>query len=196
MHTKAALPITLLDGKQTLPIIEAYFEFNHLKHLYRQGWLKHGIEPKYCESVAEHSFCVALLALFLADEYHLELDRTKVIRMALIHDLGEIYAGDFTPKDAIQPNQKYQLEKQSIVQVLSKLPHGLEWIDLWEEYEKGQSAESQFVRQLDRLEMALQASVYEHLGLGNLSVFFESANQALSAQQLKSISRGLEDLRD
>jgi putative hydrolase of HD superfamily len=44
--------------------------------------------------------------------------------------------------------------------------------------------------------MALQASVYEHLKLANLSVFFESANQALSAQQLKSISRALEDLRD
>jgi putative hydrolase of HD superfamily len=115
--------------------------------------------------------------------------------MALIHDLGEIYAGDFTPEDAIEPNQKYQLEKQSIVQVLSKLPHGLEWIDLWEEYEKGKSAESQFVRQLDRLEMALQASVYEHLGFANLSVFFESANQ-VSAQQLKSVSRALNDLRD
>jgi putative hydrolase of HD superfamily len=190
------LPITLLNGKQTLPIIEAYFEFNHLKHLYRQGWLNHGIEPKSCESVAEHSFCVALLALFLADEYHLKLDTTKVIRMALIHDLGEVYAGDFTPKDAIEQNQKYQLEKESILQVLNKLPHGLEWIALWEDYEKGESPESQFVHQLDRLEMALQASVYEHLGLANLSVFFESANQALSAQQLKSIFISLKDLRD
>ncbi|ARV57717.1 phosphodiesterase [Nostocales cyanobacterium HT-58-2] len=196
MHKKAALPITLLEGKQTLPIIEAYFEFSHLKHLYRQGWLRHGIEPKYCESVAEHSFCVALLALFLAEEYPLELDTTKVIRMALIHDLGEIYAGDFTPKDTIKRHEKYQLEKQSILQVLKKLPHGLEWIALWEEYEKGESTEAQFVHQLDRLEMALQASVYEHLGLANLSVFFESANQALSGHQLKSISKALEDLRD
>ncbi|WP_016879782.1 HD domain-containing protein, partial [Chlorogloeopsis fritschii] len=78
MHTKAPLPIALLEGKTTLPIIEAYFEFNHLKQLYRQGWLRHGIEPKYCESVAEHSFGVALLALFLADEYSLDLDKTKV----------------------------------------------------------------------------------------------------------------------
>jgi putative hydrolase of HD superfamily len=195
MHTKAPLPITLLDGKQTLPIIEAYFEFNHLKHLYRQGWLKQGIEPQYCESVAEHSFSVALLALFLADGYHLELDTAKVIRMALIHDMGEIYAGDLTPSDAIEPDQKYQLEKQSVLQVLQKLPNGLKWIELWEEFENGQSAEAQFVRQLDRLEMALQASVYEHLGLANLSVFFESANRALWAPQLKSISEALEGLR-
>ncbi|HEY9829072.1 MAG TPA: HD domain-containing protein, partial [Stenomitos sp.] len=165
MHTKAPLPITFLDGKPILPIIEAYFEFNHLKHLYRQGWLRQGIETQYCESVAEHSFAVALLALLLADSYHIELDTAKVIRMALIHDLGEIYAGYFIPSDAIEPNQKYQLEKQSIIQVFQKLPNGLKWIELWEEFEQGESAEAQFVRQLDRLEMALQASVYEHLGL-------------------------------
>ncbi|KAB8331833.1 HD domain-containing protein [Scytonema tolypothrichoides VB-61278] len=195
MHTKAPLPVTLLSGQKTLPIIEAYFEFNHLKHLYRQGWLRHGIEKKYCESVAEHSFCVALLALFLADEYHIELDKTKVIRMALIHDLGEVYVGDFTPQDIIERSQKYQLEKQSISQVLSKLPNGSKWIALWEEYEKRESAESQFVHQVHLLELALQASVYEHLELGNLSVFFESANQALSADELKFITNALEKLR-
>jgi putative hydrolase of HD superfamily len=98
METKADLPINLLQGKNTLPIIEAYFEFVQLKQLYRQGWLHKGISPQNCETVAEHSFCVALLALILADEYSVELDTAKVIRMALIHDLGEIYAGDFTPR--------------------------------------------------------------------------------------------------
>ncbi|MDM9382292.1 HD domain-containing protein [Chlorogloeopsis sp. ULAP01] len=196
MHTKAPLPIALLEGKKTLPIIEAYFEFNHLKQLYRQGWLRHGIEPKYCESVAEHSFSVALLALFLAEEYSLELDKTKVIRIALIHDLGEIYAGDFTPHDGIELAQKYQLEKQSILQVLGKLNKGLEWIALWEEYEQGETIEAQFIRQIDRLEMILQASVYEHQGLANLFEFFASANQKFAAPQLKAIFQMLEELRD
>jgi putative hydrolases of HD superfamily len=196
MHTKAPLPIALLEGKKTLPIIEVYFEFNHLKQLYRQGWLKHSIEAKYCESVAEHSFGVALLALFLADEYSLELDKTKVIRMALIHDFGEIYAGDFTPHDEIEVNQKYQLERQSILQVLGKLNHGLEWIALWEEYEQGETIEAQFIRQLDQLEMILQASIYEHQGLANLFEFFASANQKFAAPQLKAIFQMLEELRD
>ncbi|GAB1539293.1 HD domain-containing protein [Scytonema sp. NUACC21] len=191
MQSKAPLPIHFLNNKKTLPIIEAYFEFNHLKQLYRQGWLKHGIAPERCESVAEHSFCVALLALFLGNIYEPNLDTVKALRMALIHDLGEIYAGDFTPSDNIEKSQKYQLERQSILQVLSKLPNGLEWIHLWEEYERGETIEAQFVRQLDKLEMALQASVYEHQGLANLSVFFESANQALSAPQLKFIFESL-----
>jgi putative hydrolase of HD superfamily len=115
--------------------------------------------------------------------------------MALIHDFGEIYAGDFIPHDRIEPNQKYQLEKQSVLQVLSKLNHGAEWIALWEEYEKGESTESQFVRQIDRLEMLLQASVYEHQGLANLSEFFTSTNQVFATSPLKSILNALEELR-
>ena len=194
MHIKASLPINLLNGKNSLPIIEAYFEFNHLKQLYRQGWLQHGIEAKYCESVAEHSFCVALLGLFLAEKYP-ELDVNKVVRMALIHDLGEIYAGDFTPKDKINKNQKFQLERQSILQVFNKLPNGWKWVNLWEEYEEGNSAEAKFVRQLDRLEMLLQASVYEQQGQADLSDFFSSTGWDVFSPELQSIFNVLEDLR-
>ena len=195
METKADLPITLLEGKETLPIIEAYFEFVQLKQLYRQGWLHNGILLENCESVAEHSFGVALLALVLADEYSVELDTAKVIRMALIHDLGEIYAGDFTPADNIDKKDKYTLEKKSVAKVLEKLPNGFKWIALWEELEIGESAESQFVKQLDKLEMALQASVYEHQGLADLSMFFTSANKGLSSVELKLIFSQLEKLR-
>ncbi|AFY58116.1 putative HD superfamily hydrolase [Rivularia sp. PCC 7116] len=195
METKGDLPLSFLKDKNTLPIIEAYFEFVQLKQLYRQGWLNQGISPQNCESVAEHSFCVALLALFLADQYSIKVDSARVIKMALIHDLGEVYAGDFTPTDNIDKNQKYQLEKQSVVKVLGKLRNGHEWIALWEEYEQGESAESQFVRQLDKLEMALQASVYEHQNNLNLSVFFASANRSLSSVELKFIFSNLELLR-
>lgn len=195
MKTKADLPINFLQGKDTLPIIETYFEFVQLKQLYRQGWLHNGILLENCESVAEHSFGVALLALVLADEYSVELDTAKVIRMALIHDLGEIYAGDFTPADNIDRNDKYNLEKQSVMKVLEKLPNGFKWIALWEEYEIGESAESQFVKQLDKLEMALQASVYEHQGFADLSMFFTSVNKGLSSIELKLIFSKLKELR-
>lgn len=76
------------------------------------------------------------------------------------------------------------------------MSNGFRWIALWEEYEIGESAESQFVRQLDRLEMALQASVYEHQGFVDLSVFFASARQSLSSVELKFIFSKLEDLRN
>ncbi|BAY80805.1 metal dependent phosphohydrolase, HD region [Calothrix parasitica NIES-267] len=195
MKTKADLPINFLQGKDTLPIIEAYFEFVQLKQLYRQGWLHNGISLENCESVAEHSFCLALLALLFADEYSTELDTAQVVRMALIHDLGEIYAGDFTPTDNIDKKDKYNLEKQSVTKVLEKLPNGFKWIALWEEYEIGESAESQFVKQLDKLEMVLQASVYEHQGFADLSMFFTSVNKSLSSIELKLIFSKLKELR-
>lgn len=195
MKTKGNLPITLLQNKKTLAIIEAYFEINHLKQLYRQGWLNKGISANKCESVAEHSFAVALLALFLVDEHQQKIDTSKVLRMALIHDLGEVYAGDFTPSDGIEPNHKYQLEKQALIQIFSKLNNGNTWIELWEEYERGETPESKFVRQLDQLEMLLQASVYEHQGLANLSEFFASTQNKLDAPEIKSIFQVLETLR-
>jgi len=78
MRTKATPPIGYLSGKATLPLIEAYFEFNHLKQLYRQGWLRVGVPPERCESVAEHSLGVALLCLFIAESWFPEADASNL----------------------------------------------------------------------------------------------------------------------
>ncbi|MFY2561695.1 HD domain-containing protein [Corallococcus terminator] len=69
MKTKSSPPIALLGGRKTLPLIETYFELNHLKQLFRQGWLRVGVAPERCESVAEHSLFVALLSLFIVDSW-------------------------------------------------------------------------------------------------------------------------------
>ncbi len=195
MQTKDSSPINFLKNITTLPIIEVYFEFNHLKQLYRQGWLKRGVPESRCESVAEHSFAVALLSLFLADIYYLELDLFKVIKMALIHDIGEIYTGDLIPADNVASHQKYQLEKKSISRVLGKLPKGLDYISIWEEFEEGESQEAQFVRQIDRLEMAFQAGIYENQNFIDPSEFFETVKQNLTLPELKDILKELETLR-
>lgn len=195
MHTKASIPVSQLSARQVAPFIEAYFEFNHLKQLFRQGWLQRGIPHARCESVAEHTFGVAVLALFLADAYFPALDVSKVLRLALLHDFGEIYAGDITPADGIERGEKQRLERHAVLQVLTKLPGGADYIALWDEYERGASPEAQFVRQIDRLEMALQASVYEHQELANLSEFFTSVEQALAAPALQSILRDLKAMR-
>ncbi len=195
METKAPLPVAHLAAHHVSPLIEAYFEFNHLKQLYRQGWLQRGISPGRCESVAEHTFAVAMLALFLAETYVPTLNALKVLRMALLHDLGEIYVGDLTPADGVSPEDKQQRERQSITQVLQKLPQGATYVAVWEEYEQGESPEARFIRQLDRLEMALQASVYEHQGLADLSEFFTSVEHVLTDPALREILQELEALR-
>ncbi len=195
MDTKASIPVSQLSARQVAPLIEAYFEFNHLKQLYRQGWLQRGVPHARCESVAEHTFGMAVLALFLADAHFPELDASKVLRMVLLHDFGEIYAGDITPADGIDRSEKVRLERRAVLRVLKKLPRGADYIELWDEYEMGASPEARFVRQIDRLEMALQASVYEHQDLADLSEFFASVEQALSAPALLSILQELNAMR-
>ena len=194
METKSTQAIRHLDGKESLPIIEVFYEFNHLKALYRQGWLRHGVTKDQCETVAEHSMGVALLALFLADGYFPELDKGKLILMGLLHDFGEIYAGDIVP-GKISLEEKHELERKSVERVFLRLPKGKEYLAIWQEFEESQTAEARFMKEIDRLEMGLQASVYEQEGLGDLSVFFDSADQALSTPELRGILTALRKLR-
>jgi putative hydrolase of HD superfamily len=195
MKTKAAPPIASLRGRQTLPLIQAYFEFNQLKQLYRQGWLRVGLPPERCESVAEHSLGVALLCLFIADTYFPEADVSKVVRIALLHDLGEARVGDLTPHDPVGAEEKHRREREAVAHILGGLPRGAEYLALWEEYEQGRSFEARLVRQVDRLEMGLQACIYEHQGAGDLSEFFASVHKALEAPELKAVLAELETLR-
>ena len=195
MKTKAANPSRHLQGRDTPAIIELYFDFCHLKQLYRQGWLQRGIAPRRCESVAEHCFGVAMLAMFLADRYSPELDIAQVLRLALLHDFGEIDAGDLTPQDGVPRAEKVRREQAAVAHVLRRLPDGGRYLALWREYEAGSSPEARFVRQVEKLEMALQASVYEHQKLANLEAFFTSAKQGIEQRSLRDILAALEDLR-
>jgi putative hydrolase of HD superfamily len=196
MRIKAPPPISHLQGEQVGPLVQTYFELNHLKQLYRQGWLARGVPVERCESVAEHTFGVALLAWFLVDAHLPTVDRDKVLRMALIHDLGEIYAGDLTPRHQVSASEKRRLERESVTQVLARLPQGATYVALWEEYEEGSCPEAQFVRQVDRLEMALQAAVYERQGLIDPSEFYASVAGALSMPALQAAFGELEKLGD
>ena len=170
-------------GKST-SLIEGWYEIVHLKQVYRKGWLQRGIPPEECESVAEHSFGNAMLCLLLlADEP--ELDPAKVLRLALIHDLGEAYVGDITPQDRVDSVEKSRLETDAIEKILRKLPGGDGLINDWHEYENQTSAEARFVKQVDRLELAMQASVYEHQGKVRAEEFLDSADRHLTNPAMK-----------
>ncbi|MEW5871603.1 MAG: HD domain-containing protein [Chloroflexota bacterium] len=195
MEQKADNPVKLLQGQGTLPIVEAYFELCQLKQLFRQGWLRRGVTRERCESIAEHSFGVALLALWLAQAYFPELDTSKVVQMALLHDFGEVYAGDIIPGDPVSAEEKRQREAASVAQVFGKLPGGEAYRCLWEEFETGQSPEARFVRQIDRLEMGLQAGVYHAQGFAHMDEFFTSAAQALSEPRLSELLEAVRTVR-
>jgi len=145
-------------------ILAFYLKYNQLKNIYRQGWLKVrvGIEFKEkCESIADHSFSVALLALTIIEKYKLNLDAFKCIKMGIIHELGEVYAGDFTPYDNVSKEEKHLKEKEAIITVLESLDQNNDFMELWNEFEEGKSEEAKFIKNIDKLEFLLQACAYE-----------------------------------
>ena len=194
MKTKQANPQILLSKHSPAPLLEIFFEINHLKQLFRQGWLRH-LAPAQCESVAEHTLATVLMAWMLADALFPELDRERVLMLALLHDLGEIYAGDITPADAVSAGEKHRRESAAVRRIVRKLPRGGRYLALWEEYESGATAEARLVKQVDKLEMALQACIYEHQHGLNLQEFLDSAATALILPELQELFTQISDVR-
>lgn len=160
MITKADNPIDSLTGTNLSAVTKAYFEIAHLKNMFRQGWLKREISQNICESVAEHSFGVAMLSMLLLPQRP-ELDALKVIRFALIHDLGEVYAGDVTPQDGVPKVDKVKMEQIAVEQILGKLTAGQDLLASWHDYESQATPEARFVKEVDRLELVMQTAIYQ-----------------------------------
>lgn len=184
MISKNTNPIKFLAGKNIDPIIGIYFQINHLKHLLRQGWLMRGISEDKCESVGDHCFATALFAMMIAKKYFSELDMMKVIKMSLVHELGEIDGGDITPHDGIDKKEKYAIEERGIRKMFAGFPEGAEYLELWLEFEENKSSETKFVKQIDKLEMAMQSAVYTRQYDKNLEEFIESARAQITDKKL------------
>jgi putative hydrolase of HD superfamily len=132
-------------------------DVGRLKTLRRAGWVRAGVsEP---ESVADHSYRVAMLALLLGPRLGLDVDR--LVRMALLHDLAEARIGDLTPLDRVAPAEKSAGESAAFSDIVGGLPEGPALFEVWRDYETGATPEGRIAKQLDKLEMALQTLEYE-----------------------------------
>ena len=187
MKEKAKNPITYPDVHPNNPMVEVYLGFSYLKQLFRQGWLQREIPQPMCESVAEHTLGVTLLAMLLMDTEFPRLDMVKVLKMAILHDFGEIFVGDIIPGDLERRRDKIKKEKLSFERVFKNFPIREDYLNIWEEYNNGDTPESQFVQQIDKLEMALQAKVYQFHTNINLEEFLLTAEQAISDPKLKKL---------
>src|SRR5678816_4675309 len=99
-----------------------------------------------------------------------EVDIARLLKMCLIHDLGETIRGDVpAPDQAGLPAGKATEERQDLLTVIQSLPKASqdEIIELWDEYESGSTAEARLAKGLDKLETILQhtqgAVSYTHL---------------------------------
>jgi putative hydrolase of HD superfamily len=170
----------MIENK-TKPDLNALLEFyqfvGQLKFLERfigqVFWKEYDLKKRW-ESVADHTWRMAIILVTLRPYISLEFDLVKTIKMILIHDLPEIIVGDMSPlgetgtgedshyKDKNKKQIKFEKEKVAAEIIFAKLPKniGSELYDLWLESEKCESNESKIVKALDKLEAKIQVLDY------------------------------------
>ena len=156
-----------------------------LKRVPRSGWVEVGVDSP--ESVAEHTFRTAIFCMIFSD---LEgLDKLKMLQMALLHDLPEVITGDLTPSEKTE--EAMQLEDIAMKQLLNLLPVRLRerYLKIWLEYAECKTREARAVRELEKLEMALQAREYEKAqpSLKELERFIESADRVIKSPEVRKL---------
>lgn len=130
-----------------------------LKSTTRTGYTSAGEQ----ESVAEHTWRLCLMALVLAPEFP-DVDFAKLVKICIIHDLGEAINGDVpAPEQARRAAAgelagKAEQERRDLLQLLAPLPAriGREIAALWDEYEAARSPEAKLAKALDKLETIMQ----------------------------------------
>jgi len=160
-------------------------EAEKLKKIKRTGWLERGV--KNPETIAQHSFRVALLNWFLSEKSSPRFNIERIIKTSLVHDLSEAYIGDITPYWGLLPKdplkrkevlkrwvrltkekkekraeEKFQREKKALEKLVKFLPLSLqkEIEGAWLDYEGLTPSEGRFTRQGDKAETLLQALEY------------------------------------
>lgn len=124
-------------------------EMERLKTVTRQNQTLDG----RFENAAEHSWQLGMMALVLQGHFPERVSLSRVLSMLLLHDVGEIGAGDTSVFDELGKRTSYDRELKSVKQSLAYLPHDLRehFLALWQEFEQGQTPEARFARCLDAL---------------------------------------------
>lgn len=178
-----------------------------LKSTHRTGWLDRGVPPSETESVADHILMATLIGWLTADP---ELDRDRLIKLLLVHDLAEVITGDPPPYDradipvhdeaalrdffsrrhvrsAEDKAAKDAREAEAMAALRELMPDdaGDEIVSLWKEYEAQETPEARFAKDIDRFEAFVQARAYarRHPGLP-LSGFTKMAEEEIESPAL------------
>ena len=143
------------------------------------------------ENSAEHSWQGAIAAMVLQDYYPEKLNMEKVMSMLLIHDLGEIYAGDTWVFDDQKKLHSHDRELESIEKTMSILPEEkyLNMKNSWLEFEKGQSTEARYARVIDAL-----VPLINHLAVSEVNYNPDQISSDMVLEKKKFIKSESEEL--
>ena len=138
-----------LHGSGMQQIVDFILELDKLKGVTRKT-RPLGLE-RY-ENSAEHSWQIAMLAASLAHHAGSELDTNRVIRMLLVHDIGEIDTGDTLVYAEGGWEDRKAAELAAVKRIFGMLPEqqGSAFLALWQEFERGETPEARFAHAVDR----------------------------------------------
>ncbi|KAJ3117548.1 hypothetical protein HDU96_006309 [Phlyctochytrium bullatum] len=169
-------------------LLEFLLVCGRLKTTKRQGWINNSVHLP--ESIGDHMHRMGVMAFAMLDASSSvsakdlsangdgedgTAKRRRCIKMAIVHDLAEAIVGDITPHDNVSKEEKRRLEEEAMRDMVADIGEpGKEMLELWLQYEEGKSSEAIFVKDLDKLEMIIQAFEYERDQKKDLSEFFSS----------------------
>ena len=170
-------------------ILDFFKNALNLKNISRQGWIDK-LSMEHPESVADHSYSMAIMGMVISDLEN--YDSEKMLKMILLHDLAESKIGDYTPHQISKEN-KITIENNAYDEIIDTLPDSikLQYGTIWEEYQNQESPESIIIHQIDKLEMVLQAKIYQKQGSSkeDIKPFLESAKTSITHPKLKELFR-------
>lgn len=153
-------------------LLDLFRELQILDRVPRSGYVLRGVADS--ESVAEHSWHVVFLVWALGLRVP-NLDLTRALELALIHDLAELRVGDLpsTSKRYFQPGAKAEAERAAMDEILAPMPARSR--ELFAEYQAGETREARLVKACDKLQLLIKVDVYEAWGAGGLAEFWENS---------------------
>ena len=163
-------------------MLETLIELQRLKRLDRTGWILRGL-PNGTESVASHSFGVAVTAMFIADRVNqsgVQVDLERVMRLALLHDWPEVLVGDM-PRTATMyfgSEARKNAEGKAFAEIVAPMDDlGIKYRELHAEYEERNSLEAKIVKVADIIDLLVQALALERAGAKGLDEFWVVAEK-------------------
>ena len=168
--------------------IEFIKEIDKIKYIQRRTCLLNSDRP---ENDAEHSWHLALMAIALSEHANKPVDILRVLKMVLIHDIVEIDSGDVFVYDKSKSHKNTEEEFAAAKRIFGLLPENQakELIDLWKEFEDGETDDAKFANSLDKFEPLLQN--FSNNG-GTWDKYNVTYNEVYT--QKKSINKGSDTL--
>lgn len=145
---KPSEPFATTSQQDIEDISHFLLELDALKHVQRRNYVTGGARR---ENSAEHSWHLAMACWSIAEYFKLPLNHERLLKMALVHDLGEIDAGDTYLYDT-QRGDAHHAEREGIARLQDERGNGIENLsEIWEEQETGNSKETRLIKAVDRL---------------------------------------------